>query len=161
MDAIDTNETMEATLVPLLVDWLTLGDLVRLHEALCDREVDVPLELRHVMRVRLGLARPPSPHPRPFARILSLYMSDSKSRCCECGTACRRISHVCFECADDAHSYRAMVSRNDLRTTNDVWRIKERRLLAALSTIRVVTRTGAGAYLYWRREAEQALASTW
>jgi len=151
---------MEVTLVPLLVDWLTLGDLVRLHEALCDREVNVPLELRHVVRARLGLVRPPSPLPRPFALLLSSYMNHSKTRCCECGTVCRRLSHVCFDCADDAHSYRAMVTRNDLRTTSDGWRVKERRLLAALSTVCVVARTGAGAYLYWRRDAEQALASS-
>lgn len=148
---------MDVTLVPLLVDWLTLGDLVRLHEALCDREVNVSLEMRHVMRARLGLVRPP-PHSYSLSQILSSYMSHSKTRCCECGTACRRTSRVCFDCADDVCSYRSMVSRDDLRITNDGWRIKERRLLRALSTVRVVTRTSAGAYLYWRREAEQSLA---
>lgn len=150
---------MEVTLVPLLVDWLTLGDLARLHEALCDRETDIPLELRHVMRARLGLSRPPPTHARPFARLLSSYMNECKTRCRECGVHCRRLSRVCFECASDARSYRAMVSRNDLRTTPDGWRIKERRLLQALSTIRVVTSTSTGAYLYWRRDALNALAS--
>ena len=43
-----TKHAMLTAIVPLLVDWLTLGDLVRLHEALCDRDSDVPLELRHV-----------------------------------------------------------------------------------------------------------------
>jgi len=52
-----------------------------------------------------------------------------------------------------------MVSRNDLRTTADGWRIRERRLLQALSTIRVVASTSTGAYLYWRRDALNALAS--
>lgn len=149
---------MEVTFVPLLVDWLTLGDLVRLHEALCDREVNVPLELRHVVRARLGLVRPPSLSPCPFASLLSSYMSHSKTRCCECGVHCRRVSRVCFDCAGDARSYRAMVSRNDMRTTPDGWRVKERRLLQALSTIRVVTSTSTGAYLYWRRDALNALA---
>lgn len=154
---------MEATLVPLLVDWLTLGDLVRLHEALCDREVDVPLELRVVLRTRLDLRNVPGTiYPwstKPFARLLFSYMNQSKTRCRECGKGCRRLSRVCFECADDARSYRAMVSRKDLRTTSDGWRIKERRLLQALSTIRVVTSTSTGAYLYWRRDALDALAS--
>lgn len=150
---------MEVTLVPLLVDWLTLGDLARLHEALCDRDVDVSLELRHVMRVRLGLVRHPSNHTHPFARILSSYMNHSKTRCHECGAYCRRMSRVCFDCAGLSTSYRAMVSRNDLRITSDGWRIKERRLLTALSTIRVVTSTSTGAYLYWRRDALHALAS--
>ena len=149
---------MEA-IVPLLVDWLTLGDLARLHEALCDRETDVPLETRHVLRARLGLSRPPSTHARTFARLLSSYMNQSKTRCRECGRSCRRLSRVCFECAGDARSYRAMVSRNDLRTTPYGWRIKERRLLQALTTICVVTCTSTGAYLYWRRDALNALAS--
>lgn len=151
---------MEVTLVPLLVDWLTLGDLVRLHEALCDREANVPRELRAVLRARLGLVRPPSLLPGPFARLLSSYMNKSKTRCRECGMHCRRVSHVCFDCADDAQSYRAMVTRNDLRTTPDGWRVKERRLRTALSTVHAVALTGTGAYLYWRREAERALAST-
>ena len=154
---------MEVTFVPLLVDWLTLGDLVRLHEALCDREVNVPLELRAVLRARLGLLHLPGIlHPwstTPFARLISSYMNHSKTRCCECGAHCRRVSRVCFDCAADARSYRAMVSRNDLRTTPDGWRVKERRLLAALSTVHVVTRTGTGAYLYWRRDALNALAT--
>lgn len=149
---------MWTELVPLFVDWLTLGDLARLHEALCDRETDVPLELRHVLRTRLCLVHHPS-STRPFARLLSSYMNHSKTRCRECGTGCRRQSRVCFTCAGDARSYRAMVSRNDLRTTPDGWRIKERRLLQALSTIRVVTSTSTGAYLYWRRDALNALAS--
>jgi hypothetical protein len=153
---------MEVTLVPLLVDWLTLGDLVRLHEALCDREANVPRELRAVLRARLGLLHLPGLlHPwstKPFARLLSSYMNKSKTRCRECGMHCRRLSYVCFECAGDARSYRAMVSRNDLRTTPDGWRIRERRLLQALTTIRVVTSTSTGAYLYWRREALDALA---
>jgi hypothetical protein len=149
---------MDVTLVPLLVDWLTLGDLARLHEALCDREANVPRELRAVLRARLGLVRPPSIHPGPFARLLSSYMNHSKTRCHECGVHCRRVSRVCFNCAGDVRSYRAMVSRNDLRTTPDGWRIKERRLLQALSTIRVVTSTSTGAYLYWRRDALNALA---
>lgn len=151
---------MEVTLVPLLIDWLTLGDLARLHEALCDREVNVPLELRHVMRVRLGIVRPPSSIAHSFVHILSTYMSDSRSRCCECGTACRRISLVCFDCADDARSFRSMVSRNDIRAANNGWRIKEQRIMRALQKVRIVTRTVAGAYLYWRRETEEALASS-
>ena len=155
---VPTRKTMEVTLVPLLVDWLTLGDLARLHEALCDREADVPFELRHVLRARLGLVHPPS-STHPFTRLLSSYMNRSKTRCRECGVHCRRLSRVCFECAGDVRSYRAMVARKDLRTTSDGFRIRERRLLQALSTIRVVTSTSTGAYLYWRRDALNALAS--
>ena len=149
---------MEVTLVPLLVDWLTLGDLARLHEALCDREADVPFELRHVLRARLGLVHPPSSHAHSFARLVSSYMNHSKTRCRECGAHCRRVSRVCFECTGDPRSYRAMVTRNDLRAATNGWRIKERRLLRALSTVRVVASTSTGAYLYWRRDALHALA---
>ena len=148
---------MLTEIVLLLVDWLTLGDLARMHEALCDRDA-VSLELRHVLRARMGFVHPPSiAHARPFAGLLSSYMNFSTSRCRECGAPCRRLAHVCFDCADDQRSYRAMVSRNDLRMTPDGWIIKERCLLRALSTVRVVTSTRTGAYLYWRRDALHAL----
>lgn len=141
----------------LLIDWLTIGDLARLHEALCDRRMHISVEMSHVLRSRLGAARLPSTQST-LVQILSPYMTNSRTRCRECGTPCRRKSHVCFHCANDPHSFRAMVSRNDLRTTSDGWRIRERRLLQALSTIRVVACTSTGAYLYWRREAVTALA---
>ena len=140
----------------LLVDWLTLGDLARLHEATCDRDA-VTAELRHVIRARLRLASV-SASPSSFTRALSAHMLGAKTRCCECGAPCRRLSHVCFACADDARSYRAMVTRNDLREPRaDGVRVKERRLLRALAPLRVVTTTHGGAYLYWRREAVAAL----
>lgn len=154
---------MEVVIVPLIVDWLTLGDIARLHEALCDRQTDVPRELRAVLRARLGIVHLPGIlRPRSkmsFVGLISSYMNTSRTRCRECGIHCRRVSRVCFECASDAQSYRALVSRDDLRTTPDGWRIRERRLLKALRTIRVVTSTSNGAYLYWRRDALHALAS--
>lgn len=144
------------TILPLLLDWFTIGDLARLHEAMCDRSAGISVEMSHVIRSRLGVLRLPSTE-RTLVQILSPYMTHSKTRCRECGIPCRRQSHVCFHCANDPHSFRSMVSRNDLRTTSDGWRIRERRLLQALSTIKVVTRTSTGAYLYWRREAVTAL----
>ena len=148
---------MEAV-VPLLVDSLTLGDLARLHEALCDRSVEVSSEMRHVVRGRLGLVRAPS-SSSTLRRILSTYLSHCRTRCRECGAVCRRQCRVCFRCANDARSYRSMVSRNDLRWTADGWQIKERRLRKALETVPVIACTPAGAYLYWRREAVAALAA--
>lgn len=144
--------------MPLLVDALTLGDLARLQEALCDRSDEVSSEMRHVVRARLGLVRAPS--SSSLRRILSSHMSHSKTRCRECGAICRRQCRVCFRCANDVRSYRAMVSRNDLRWTADGWRIKERRLRMALEAVPVVTCTPVGAYLYWRRDAVAALASS-
>ena len=141
----------------LLVDWLTLGDLARLHEAACDRDASSP-ELRHVIRARLHLATASTSTSSSFTRVLSTHMLGAKTRCCECGAPCRRRSHVCFACAVDERSFRAMVSRNDLRQPRtDGFRVKERRLLQALAPVRVVTTTYGGAYLYWRREALAAL----
>ena len=144
-------------ILPLLLDSLTIGDLARLYEAVCDRSTDMTVEMRHVIRSRLGVVRP-QPAQLTLVQTLSLYMTNSKTRCRECGTPCRRLSHVCFHCADNTQSYRAMVSRNDLRMTSNGWRIRERRLLQALSTVNIVARTKTGAYLYWRREATAALS---
>ena len=149
-----TNTIMESIL-PLILDWLTIGDLARLYHAMCDRST-ISTEMSHVLRSRLYVVRPPSTQ-RTLVQTLSSHMIHSKTRCRECGTQCRRKSHVCYRCANDPHSFRSMVSRNDLRTTSDGWRIRERRLLQALSTIKVVSSTSTGAYLYWRREALQAL----
>ena len=144
--------------VHCLVDWLTLGDLARLHETVCDRDT-VSTEMRHIVRHRLGFARTPAVCEHRFTRMLSLHMLHSGTRCRECGVACRRQSLVCYSCASDVRSYRSMVSRNDLRTTDDGWTIKERRLLQLLKTVHIVTRTSNGQFFYWRREAVAALRS--
>ena len=147
-------------LVPIIIDYLTLGDMTRLYEALCDRGTRVPSELHHVLYTRLNLTCSNShiSRARTWSRNISSHMTHSKTRCRECGAHCRRLSHVCFDCARDPRSYRSMVSRNDLRKTPSGWNIKERILLRALSTIRVVTITKNGGYMYWRREAEESLA---
>lgn len=151
------RRSMEDT-VPYLIDWLTIGDTVRLHEALCDRDMNLTVEMRHVVRARLGLTRIRSHSSTTLSRMLSSYMSESRTRCRECGTACRRKSLVCFRCAFDIRSYRCMVTRSDLRTTPDGWRIKERRLIKGLENVRIVALTNTGAFLYWRREALAALS---
>lgn len=148
--------TLSTVLIQCLVDFLSLGDIVRLHTAICDRET-MTSEMRHVLMARFGMTRVPS-HIGTVSSLVSSIMLASRSRCCECGVTCRRQSLVCYDCAAAEQSYRSMVSRKDLRTTSDGWRVKERRLLRVLATVKIVARTSNGEFLYWRREAVHALS---
>ena len=149
--------SMELTIVNCLVEWLTLGEIARLHEALCDH-TPPSKEIAHVIRDRLCLSKTPRASATVIT-LLSSYMSNSRVRCRECGTGTQRQCKVCFTCANDATSYRSMVSRNDLRRLSDGWIVRERHLRKICATLHVVAMTSTGGHFYWRRESFVAFSN--
>lgn len=148
-----------AAVVPCLADHLTLGDLVRLSEALCDR-VPLTSEMRGVLSRRLSYSRTVR-GAGTFASVASTIMRRTHSRCRECGVLCSRKCRVCRRCSGDPASYTALVSRADLillyHTQTGGWTLRRSAMLRRLASVRVVTCKSTGAYLYWRREALRAL----
>ena len=149
-----------AVLFPCLIEHLPLAALVRVLEALCDR-AEASLEMRAVFAARLSYKRPVRA-AGTFAHVASTIMRHTRIRCRECGFLCTRKCAVCWRCSRDPHSYVALVSRAELiylyEQEMEGWHLRRSALLRRLAPVRVVTCTQTGAYLYWRKEALQALS---
>ena len=140
-----------ADVVDLLYDHLTLGDVVRLHEATCVRET-ASAEMRHLFFARVG--RKPAPWNGTAAQLAAHLVARTRTRCRECGVRCARKCRVCVACARD--SYRALVTRADVALVLHAetgWRPSTTSVARRLAHLRVVGQTPRGAYLYWRSEA--------
>ena len=148
--------------VPLVLDLLTIADVVRLLEAVCAREhVIPPAQMQAFVQERLGLVRPlPAWETSANAScVVSVLMRSSRTRCKECGTRTHRQCEVCVACAADVRSYRSQVTFRALLEMNVAreWRLSANSIRRKLSGLRVVALGRTGARLYWRREAVQVL----
>ena len=87
-------------------------------------------------------------------RGLCAVMAQTR-RCRECGRPTRHVPRVCLPCAADPRARFALVSRAELRRAAPAARV--RGFEARMRALPVAKVSRAGKYLYWRREAEQAL----
>ena len=147
--------------VDCLYDHLSVGDIVRLHEAMCVRD-STSDELLHLVFARVGrVPRKNISWRLTAAQVASRLLSGTRTRCRECGVRCMRRCRVCATCACDHSSYRALVTRADLVLhvwAETGWRMSYTSMAQRVSHLQIVGRTPRGAHLYWRRDALAALA---
>jgi hypothetical protein len=139
----------------LLLDHLNMGDVFRLRRALGRQGNVVVFEetaALHIMTQRMRLKRPLQSLREVSAKMIH--------RCVECGIPCRMAPYVCIRCRRDLRGLKAMVSREYIRQECVNQNIRGKRFFVVLHSLTVVKRTAQGAFLYWKRDADEIIRLT-
>lgn len=139
----------------LLIEYLRLADVARLHEALCVRD-DYDVAIAHQLWTRIGLVRRLR---EPSLQWVFRYVAASSHRCRECGSQTARSCRVCKSCADAEDSFFALRDRKYARARRPPG-MRSRRMEQLLSELFPVTKTAYGAYLHWKADLDELVRSS-
>ena len=96
------------TLLPLLADHLSVGDLFRVSRA-CHLQT-WPADVAGLAARRMGLSR----GNREETKHSVAVKMRTTQRCVECGVPTRRAVRACVACTSDPRSFVALLSRHDI-----------------------------------------------
>jgi hypothetical protein len=130
-----------------LLEFLSVGDIFRLHRALgkhnyMSADKVILSEVVHRMSLK----------PRPSHTFTSLSHRMLSRRCFECGVRCRLTPAVCGMCSASSKCFRAMVTRADIRLMIGRAPGKRDTLLYRVWKDCIVKRGRNKAFYYWRRQ---------
>lgn len=139
-------------ILPLL-EFLTLGEIFRLHRALAHANA-LPKDTIHVVAQRMQLKI-----VRPSFTLNTLSRRMYAGRCVECGVRCACRPVVCAGCTRSETSFRSMVTRAEIRSMRRERGLPRRRSIALVQLCinGHVKRGRLGAFYYWRKDVERIL----
>jgi len=138
------------SILEVLADYLTLGELFRLRRAIGTRAFDDVPHVADLAVRRLGLVR-----MAPTLRNVALCMT--KHRCRECGARTQRAVLVCHSCADQKNGYFELISRRGMALR---WRgVRAGTIRRAYSRLSPSSVRATGEFLYWRAAVDALMTS--
>ena len=144
---------MDHVVLELILPHLSIGDVFRLRHAL-----GKTLEWDEQSITRLLVQRDELGYSLRTIRSIQTMEAlgrrmRSHGRCTECGTKCHRHTRVCKPCACDPSCFFALLTRRDIRECAG----SHKRYVMILSLVRPAHRGRNYAYLYWKRQVDEAL----
>jgi hypothetical protein len=161
--------------LPVLVDWLTLGEVFRViatSRTMRATIINEPSVWKGLALHRLGigmLSRTTHGRARalvPYVTAASVASKVVERGCVECGrTSRKRVCrsmfgvpiNVCWRCASTTGGYREQVTLNTALAMTSAFGLRSSATSLRRRLTRVATRNRASAHLYWAQEVRDVL----